>query len=247
MSAFRTMLLTEGKLVLRGFDVVFFGVLMPVIVAVILGLIMGGKPAYEGAGFTFMEQSFGALAAIGICAEGLMGFPLVVADYRHRKILKRFKVTPVSPALLLFVQCVINFAVTLISLLFVYAACALMFGYRMSGSPVEFILAYGLVILAIFGIGMMLASVAPDLKTANMLCSLVYFPMLLFSGATIPYEIMPSGVQKVMDFLPLTQGIKLLKAVSLGAVTDHLLFQILLMAAFAVVCTAISIKFFKWE
>ncbi len=40
--------------------------------------------------------------------------------------------------------------------------------------------------------------------------------MLIFSGATPPYEVMPAALQKVADVLPLTQGIKLLKATSLG-------------------------------
>ena len=33
-----------------------------------------------------------------------MGLPLVVAEYRERKILKRFQVTPVNPVMLLAVE-----------------------------------------------------------------------------------------------------------------------------------------------
>ena len=53
-----------------------------------------------------MQQSFGAFVAVGICATGLMGLPLTIADYRDKKILKRFKATPVDPGLLLLVQIV---------------------------------------------------------------------------------------------------------------------------------------------
>lgn len=247
MKAFRTLLFTEGKIVLRGMDTVFFGVIMPIVVTILLGLIMGNKPAYAGADYSFIQQSYGAVAAIGICATGLMGFPLVIADYRHKKILKRYQVTPVSPALLLLVQCVINLVISFISLLGVYLVSSIFFNYKMAGSPVNFLLAYGLVLVAIFSIGIMLASIAPNLKTANLLCTITYFPMLLFSGATIPYEVMPSGIQKGMDFIPLTQGIKLLKSTSLGLTSDNLLVQILVMAVFAVVCLLLSIKFFKWE
>lgn len=48
---------------------------------------------------------FGMLGANG--AGGVMGLPLVVSDYRSKKILKRFKVTPVSPAIIVAVQVVI--------------------------------------------------------------------------------------------------------------------------------------------
>ena len=39
--------------------------------------------------------------------------------------------------------------------------------------------------------------------------------MLIFSGATLPYEVMPGIMQKIVDILPLTQGIKILKASTL--------------------------------
>lgn len=70
--------------------------------------------------------------------------------------------------------------------------------------------------LAIFSIGMMIGGIAPDVRTAGMWASILYFPMLVLSGATLPYETMPSGLQRIADMMPLTQGIKLLKAVSLG-------------------------------
>ena len=82
-------------------NMVIFAVILPLVVLIILGFVYGAKPAAEGAAYTFLEQSIGALCTISICASGLMGLPLVVTEYRERKILKRFQVTPVSPAKLL--------------------------------------------------------------------------------------------------------------------------------------------------
>lgn len=106
MKTFRTMLKTELKLNIRDMNMVIFAIFMPLVILIILGIIYGTKPAFDGAGYTFLEQSFGGLCAISICAGGAMGLPILVAEYRERKILKRFKVTPVSPALLLSVQVV---------------------------------------------------------------------------------------------------------------------------------------------
>ena len=104
MRAFKAMLKNEMKLSLRGMDMVIFAICAPLAVLVLLGVLYGGSPAFEGAGYTFLEQSFGAVSTIAICAGGVMGLPLVISDYRHKKILKRFQVTPVSPGLLLAVQ-----------------------------------------------------------------------------------------------------------------------------------------------
>jgi ABC-2 type transport system permease protein len=241
------MLKTELKLSLRGCDMFIFAICMPVAITVILGLIYGEQPAFEGAGYTFLAQSFGALSTIAICAGGVMGLPLLVSDYRHKKILKRFKVTPVSPALILAVHVIIYVIYSVASLILVYAVSALFFGYRMVGSWPHFMGSYFLIMLSMFSIGMMVGGIAPNIKTAGVIASLLYFPMLVLSGTTLPYEAMPQVLQRAADILPLTQGIKLLKAASLGLPADSVLIPIAVMIVIAAVCTAVSIRFFRWE
>jgi ABC-2 type transport system permease protein len=162
---------------IRDMNNLIFGVGFSAVFAVILGMIMGDKPAFEGADYTFLEQSFGAVIAIGIGATGLMGLPLALADYRHKKVLKRFLVTPVSPAMLLLVQFVVNLLVALLCLAVVYLVYAAFFSFSIRGSLVPFTAAYLLVLLSIYSIGMMLASVSPNIKTANLLCCVFYFPI----------------------------------------------------------------------
>lgn len=77
---FRTLLKNELKMSFRGMDMLIFALIMPLVVLVILGLVFGQKSAFEGAPYTFLEQSFGALCTISICAGGVMGLPLVISD-----------------------------------------------------------------------------------------------------------------------------------------------------------------------
>ena len=247
MKAFKSLLKTEIKLSLRSMDMLIFAICMPVVVVVILGMIYGNKPAFDGAGYTFMQQSFGAVSTIAICAGGVMGLPLVVSDYRHKKILKRFEVTPTSPTIILAVQVTIYTLYSVASLILVYAAAALFYGYQFNGSILPFLGAYLMVMLSMFSIGMMVGGIAPNIKIAGVIASLLYFPMLIFSGATLPYEVMPTALQKISDVMPLTQGIKMLKAASLGLPFDSVLLPVIVIIALAVVCISISIRFFKWE
>jgi ABC-2 type transport system permease protein len=237
----------ESKLTMRGMDSVIFGIFFPMGIAIILGLIYGRKLAFDGAEYTFIEQSFGAMISIGICATGLMGIPLTIADYRHRKILKRFQVTPVSPGMLLLAQVSVQFMISISSAVGVYLIVKLFFGYQMRGSIGGFVLSYLLVMLAMYGLGMMVASIAPNLKMANLLCTLLYFPMIFLSGATVPYEVMPEPMQKVMNVLPLTQGIKLLKGFSLGLPPENMLVAICIIGGISVISIVLAVKFFSWE
>ena len=238
---------TEMKLAVREFSGVLFGILLPMGIMVLLGIIFGDKPAAPGASFTLVQQAFAGVTAVGICASGLMGLPLTLSSYREKKILKRFKATPTSPALMLAVQVLCSMVFALASSLLVWLAAKIFFGYKMPGSRVSFLGAYILVLSAIYAIGMVITSVSKNMKTANLLCSLIYFPMFFLSGGTIPYEIMPRGLQRVSDILPLTQGIKLLKSTSLGLPSESTLLPVLILLVTAVIGIGISVRTFRWE
>jgi ABC-2 type transport system permease protein len=98
-----------------------------------------------------------------------------------------------------------------------------------------------------FSMGVLVGGLAPNIKAAGIISSLLYFPMLIFSGTTLPFEVMPSALQKAADLLPLTQGIKLMKAASLGLPMDGILIPVVVMGAIAVICISLALRFFKWE
>jgi ABC-2 type transport system permease protein len=47
--------------------------------------------------------------------------------------------------------------------------------------------------------------------------------------------------------MPLTQGIKLLKAASLGLPAENVLISIVIMAVLTVACVTVALRFFRWE
>lgn len=171
----------------------------------------------------------------------------MVSDYRSRGILKRYKVTPIQPSMILLVQVTIYTLYAVCSLLLLYLTAILFFDFRFRGSMAAFLGGYLLTIVSMFSIGMTTGGIAPNTKAAGMIASILYFPMLIFSGATLPYEVMPAKRQKIADILPLTQGIKLLKSASLGLPAENMLVPLIVMFVISVICIAVSIKCFKWE
>lgn len=67
MKRFFTFLKTELKLSVRDMNMVIFAIIMPFVIFIILGIIYGKKIVYDGADYTFLEQSFGAVSAVAIC------------------------------------------------------------------------------------------------------------------------------------------------------------------------------------
>lgn len=246
MKRFLTFLKVEGKLSLRCPDGIIFGIGMPVGVLLLIAVVAGSQSA-GGADYSFLQSAFASLLTVGICATAFMGLPLTIADYRDKKILKHFFATPIRPFMILSVQVVIGmltsfFSAALVSLLAIFG-----FGYRMEGNPILFIGAFLLVMLSMYSIGMILASLCKTVKIANVVTTFFYFPMLFLSGATIPFELFPDTVQKVCNVLPLTHGIKLLKAVSLNMWSQEIWISVALLIVFTVVGCIISVVSFKWD
>ena len=246
MKRFLTFLKVEGKLSLRSPDGIIFGIGMPVGVLLLIAVVAGSQSA-GGADYSFLQSAFASLLTVGICATAFMGLPLTIADYRDKKILKHFFATPIRPFMILSVQVVIGMLTSFFSAALVTVLAVFGFGYRMEGDPFLFIGAFLLVMLSMYSIGMILASLCKTVKIANVVTTFVYFPMLFLSGATIPFELFPDTVQKVCNVLSLTHGIKLLKAVSLNMWSQEIWISVALLIVFAVVGCILSVVSFKWD
>ena len=64
---------------------------------------------------------------------------------------------------------------------------------------------------------------------------------------TLPFEVMPAAMQKIISMFPLTQGIQLMKATFLGLPIENVLLPVGFMGAVIFICFGISVKCFKWE
>ena len=245
MKRFFKLYIIEQKLALRSADMLIFGVAMPVGIMILINMIAGQKQA--AGGFTYLESSFASLIAVGICAAAFMGIPLTIADYRDKKILKHFFTTPCSPVWILGSDMLCAGVTALLSAISVALVSVVFLGYEMRGNVLFFMGSWILTLVSMFSIGLLMASLCRRIKSVNAVTSPVYFPMLFLSGATIPYELFPSGLQKVANVLPLTQGIKLMKAVSMGAELENVWKIVVLLAGITVICSVISVKTFRWE
>ena len=175
-----------------------------------------------------------------------MGLPLAVSSLREMKILKRLRVTPVSPVLVLGVELSMYIVYCAVSILTLSAA-ALLWGVRLRGSLLAFLGSWLLTMLSTLSIGMLAGGVAKDTKQASVIASILYFPMLVFSGTTLPIEVMPAAMQKIVSFFPLTQGITMMKNAFLGISAGSVLLPICVMLGLTALCAGLAIRFFRWE
>ena len=245
MKRFWNMYRVEQKIFFRSPDVILFNLAMPLVTLILITMIAGNKNAADS-GLTYLQSAYVSLSTVGICCSAFMSIPITIVECRSQGILRRMYCSPCSPGRLLACDTICSGVMAVISTLILTVAAVVVFGYRMSGSVLAYIAVWLLTMISMFSIGLMVASLCRTTKSMNVATSLLYFPMLLFSGATIPAEVFPAGFRAVAGWMPLGVGIRLLKSVSMGCY-DNIILPVVTLTAIAVICGTVAVKTFRWE
>jgi ABC-2 type transport system permease protein len=118
---------------------------------------------------------------------------------------------------------------------------------RFEGNSFSMLGGFVLGSLSFFGIGFILAGMLPTARTAQVVAMVLVYPMLIFSGAAWPRELMPGTIQKISAFMPLTYVVNLLRGLWAGqSWGDHLL-DVGVLIGMLMVGIIVSAKTFRWE
>lgn len=237
----------EGKLFLRNYINVFFLLLFPSLILLLFGGMFGNEPAAIFGGYGTVDVSVPAYAGMIISVTGLMCLPLTLSEYREKKILKRFRATPLSPHYVIIAQIGVNLLMTVAGMLLLFITARIVFDLHFMGDFLPVVAVFLFSTLSIFSLGFLIAAVAPNMMAATAIAYLVYFPMLFLTGATIPIEMMPETMQKIAAVLPVTHVVRAMKAVWLGKSIASVSMSLLLLAGIMVLCFILSFKLFRWE
>jgi ABC-2 type transport system permease protein len=122
----------------------------------------------------------------------------------------------------------------------------LLFGVSIQGSILLVVLLIILTVFSFVGLGILITSFADKEETATMVMMTLMFPMMFLSGVFFPIQQMPSFMQSVASFLPLTYAADALRKVMvLGAGIEAILTDVVVLAAFGSVLLAIAVPMFK--
>jgi ABC-2 type transport system permease protein len=206
----------ELTLYRRDFAAMFFGVILSPLILVILGCVPAFRePDPELGGQSVIGLYVPIMLSMAIAVIGLSTLPAQLATYRERGILRRLATTPVRPLDLLAAQAAVQLTILAIASALVVLIGWLAFGVHPPRNALGFLMAYLLAVLALFGVGLMLAS-ARTAKVAAALGSALFFPMMFLAGLWAPRAVMPETLRSVSDFSPLGAAVQSLQDTSAG-------------------------------
>ena len=241
MKAYIAQIRMNLRLTLRDRSVLFFSYLFPLGFLFAFGEIghaeQGGAPAIVNMVLT-----------IGVLGSGFFGAAMRAIGDRERNILRRFKVAPINAGPILVSSLVTGLATYLPLVVLVLALAIGLWRMPAPANPVSLFLFLAIGVVAFRAMGGIIASVANSMQEGQVLVQLLYTPMLLLGGATIPLSIMPKWLQIASQFLPSTHFSSGLAGILLRQETlmDNLPAAGALLLT-AVVATFLGAKLFRWD
>jgi ABC-2 type transport system permease protein len=243
-SAFRNLVRTEAKLLVREVVPLLWGVGFPIVLLSVMGAFSHGPDKSLG-GLSLVAAYEPVLIAFTIATFALQGLPTVLAGYRERGILRRLNATPVGAGRLLGAQLTVNIVVTLVATIGIVVVGDAAFGVPLPGQPAGFVLALVLTATAMLTLGLLVASLARTGRVAGAVGTMLFLPLMFFAGLWTPQATMPAALRRAGDDTPLGAAVSALQHSMSGQWPSPASLGVL--AAYAVTLGLLAWRLFRWE
>lgn len=226
----------------RGKWPVFWNLVFPLFSLVGLSYVFAnGEPAR-------VAYILPGILTINLIAASFFGVSLHMVSLREREVYRRFRVTPLPAMTVVLAHAATALANILLSTALQLAVAAVLFRVGFAGPLPQLAAVVLLSAFAFIPLGLLVGSVAQDMKTAPALSNLIFFPMMFLSGAAVPLHLMPAWLQRAAVFLPSTYVVELLRAaITRGDAFEGDRTPTLVLVATGLVGLAFNALLFRWE
>jgi len=247
MSALTKLTKVEAKIFVREPLALFWGLMFPALLLLILGFFFPGfrEPSEDLGGFRLVDLYAPIVLGLALATLAFTTLPVILATYRERGILRRLATTPVHPWRLVIAQLVVQMIVALAAVTLAVSTGLILFDIPIPENLAGFVLAFVLAAASMLAIGLLIGAVAPTASSGQGLGMAVYFPMLFFAGVYFPREAMPDGLRAVSDLTPSGAAVQAFQDTWSGQAPATS--SLLVMAAFALGAGLLAAMVFRWE
>jgi ABC-2 type transport system permease protein len=241
-----TVLRTEATLFGRELGSLFWILLFPTILLLIIGLIPDYRTSDEDLGGQRVIDLYASVCAIlAMIMAAIMAMPPVLAGYRESGVLRRMRTTPMHPASLLGAQVGLHAAAVLTSIVLALGAARLVYDVPLPGAVGWYAVCVVLATAAAFSIGAVVTAVSSSTRVVQTVGTIVFFPMMFTSGVWLPVQGMSGWLHDIVVATPLGAAAEALNDSLVGRTPD--LADLAVMAGWAAVLSLVAVRRFRWE
>jgi ABC-2 type transport system permease protein len=239
--ALGTMTWIELKLFVREPVSLVFTMALPIVVLYVLGGVFGSRVhADEFRGVAPMRFYTPAYVALMIAALGLISLPLHLTSYRERGVLRRFRASSLPLSTVLGAQAAVTALVALVGGTVLTLLAMLSYHIPSPRAIPALILSFAVCTASFTAIGVFLAAFMPTARAAQGAGVMLWFVMLIVSGAGPPPDQLTGVMRLVGSLLPLKHVIIALQDPWLGFGIN--VPELLLVAGSATAAAAVALR-----
>jgi len=242
----------EFRIFLREPVAVFFNIFFPLMFLFLAMHVFTPQNAIDSGIVNYYIPSFLVVTATGV---SLFNIPIYIVKYRNVKFLKRLKVAPIKPFVVLTSLGMANLFLLLIGFIVVILVGIFIYNATFTGNLFLFSAGLLLSFVSLASLGLLLSSIIRGLRTVNVVGQLVYYPMFFLSGA-FPFHL-PKALDITAKVIPTTYAVDLMQRLWSPSYYEHIIqiknyqpsigLDVLVLSIYLVAGILISVKFFKWE
>jgi ABC-2 type transport system permease protein len=177
---------------------------------------------------------------------GLTYVSITIVDQRERKVLRRYRATPLRPLQVLGAAMTGGAITVALEVAVLALVGVLVFGARGHGSWFLAVVALAVGIVSFVSMGFLLTSFVRTSDAARGISTLIGFPMLFLSGIFFPVDALPQWIQGIVHVLPVYYVSDALHQI-LNAGTGLPLIDVAVPLVWAVACFSLAAWRFRWE
>jgi ABC-2 type transport system permease protein len=194
------------------------------------------------------DYVFSGLLGFTLLSLGIFGLANSMPAEKKTGAFKRLRASPITAAQLIFANMLHYLVIGLVSVVLMITVALLVFNFDMRGNWLTLAVYIIIGIVLMFGFGLAIGGWAKNENQSAALSNLVSFPLMFLSGVFFPRYLMPSWLQDITGFLPLTPVIDGLRMIMTeGKTLLDLGPELGLIGIWIVAIYFIAIRVFRWE
>lgn len=242
--AWLTLIVSEAKMVARDTAGLVVPLGLPLLI-LLMSAAAAGSEVLVGTHTALEVFVLPLVITLVIATIGIINMPSFLAYYRRTGILRRLAVTPASPVMVLVAQGVVSVLQALLGLILALFVAMVFFG---ANPPDRILAAVGvflLATLAMYALGMIVASVSPTPNSAVAIGLVLFFALGAMGGLFGGAGALPDFLSGASSWLPFGASVEALGAVWIGA--EVAVANIVSMVVTTVVGISVAAVLFRWE
>lgn len=242
---FVSLLVTEWALLRREPMILFWALIFPIGLLIVLGSSTSNKPQHSFGGLRFIVVYTPVLMTFTLTLLALSAMPATLASYRDKGYLKRLSTTPIGAPRLLAAQLALLFGLASSVVILIMLVSHFAYHVPLPSQVIGFVLSILLTMSAMAALGLLIASLASSQRVAGAIGGILFFPLMFFAGLWVPQQSMGHVLRTISQYTPLGAAVPSITNSDFGNWPGTT--QLIVLAAYTVVMLRIAVRFFRWE